>query len=495
MPVSSVRKELKLKLPEYELVEDCLAGEQQVKFRRTKYLPKPNPEDDSVENASRYEGYLTRAKFYNVAGRTQVGMRGQIFMRDPLVEVPAQLEDVVEDATGTGVSLQQIAQQGCDLVLGFGRCGIFCDYPNMVDAEGNPTVASRAEVESGEIRPIIRVIKPKDGINWRTVGRGAKKMLVMVVFREDYDVEDDGFEVKVGDQWRVLRLDAAGEYIIELYRDKNGAQPLAVFKPTDASGKPFRSIPFWFVGSVNNEPSVDPSPMYPICSLNMGHYVNSAEYEDSVYNVGQPTYWFSGLTESWVKEVLGGKVMVGSRGGIALPADGAAGILQPEPNTMAKEAMEHKEAQMIALGAKLLEASQTERTATEASYDNVSEMSVLGTIAKNVATAIKNALQVAAQYVGVNGENIAYELNTEFDLTKLTPEERKTLIAEYNGGLLTWTEVRDSLRRAGVASLKDKEAKAEIETEEQTRMENAAKEAEALAKAAAAAEPALPGAE
>ena len=55
MPVSSVRKELREKLKQYELIDDCLAGEQQVKYRQTKYLPMPNPDDTSPENAARYQ--------------------------------------------------------------------------------------------------------------------------------------------------------------------------------------------------------------------------------------------------------------------------------------------------------------------------------------------------------------------------------------------------------------------------------------------------------
>ena len=485
MPVTSVRKELRERIKQYDLIDDCLAGEQQVKYRQTKYLPMPNPDDTSKENMARYQTYLTRAVFFNVAQRTQFGLRGQVFLRDPLVELPSLLEPMIEDATGSGVTLQQLAQEGVDKVLGFGRAGLYVDYPNMTTPDGQSRGVSRAEVESGEVKPMLKLIHARDGINWRTTKRGAKTLLSLVVFKETYDEEDDGFETKTGEQWRVLRL-VNNEYIIEIYRDRMGQAPVERYIPKDASGQSFDEIPFVFIGSVNNDPTIDPPPMYDLCSLNMAHYRNSADYEDSVYTVGQPTYWFSGLTQKWIDDTMGGQIRLGANGGIPLPVDGSAGILQAEPNTLAKEAMDQKEEQMLALGAKLIEASQTQRTATEADYDNISETSILSSVAKNVGAAFQWALKFAARFVGQDATQLFFELNTEFDLVNLSPEERKTLIAEYTAGVLTWTEVRDSLRRAGVASLTDEEAKKETQTEEADRMANAVKEAEAMAAATGA---------
>lgn len=482
MPVSSVRKELREKLKQYEIIEDCLAGEQQVKYRQTKYLPMPNAADTSPENAARYQAYLTRAVFFNVAQRTQFGLRGQVFLRDPLVELPSLLEPMLQDVTGSGVTLQQLAQESVDKVLGFGRAGLYVDYPNMTTPDGQSRGVSRAEVESGEVKPMLKLVHPKDGINWRTIRRGAKTLLSLVVFKETYDEEDDGFETKTGEQWRVLRL-VNNEYVIEIYRDKMGQAPVERYVPKDAAGLPFDEIPFVFIGSINNDPTIDPPPMYDLCAINMAHYRNSADYEDSVYQVGQPTFWFSGLTQKWIDDTMGGVIRLGSNGGIPLPVDGNAGILQADPNTLAKEAMDQKEAQMLALGAKLVEASQVQRTATEADIDNISETSILSTVAKNVGAAFQFILGFAARFVGQDPSSIAYELNTEFDLVNLSPEERKALIAEYQSGLITWTEVRDSLRRAGIASLTDEEAKAETDKEEADRMANAVKEAAAMTAA------------
>ncbi len=276
-------------------------------------------------------------------------------------------------------------------------------------------------------------------------------------------------------------------YQLEVYENKLGGSPVLKSVPKDAQGNQFNRLPFTFVGSDTNDSRISNPPMYDLCALNIAHYRNSADYEESIFLLGQPTAWASGLTEEWVKNVMGDKIAIGSRAIVLLPIGGTFGIEQVEPNTIAKEGMEQKEGQMLALGAKLVESSQVQRTATEADLDNVSETSVLSQVAKNVSDAIEFGLAWAADFVGVPKEGIDYDLNTEFDLVNLTPEERLQLLKEWQGGGISWTEYRANLRRAGVASLADDVAKAEVQAEEQQRMD--------AAIAAAAAMPgAVPGA-
>lgn len=497
--VAYIHPEIRKLQLSYELIDDCLAGEHRVKFRRSRYLPMPNPEDQSEENLARYSSYLTRAVFYNVAQRTQAGLVGQVFMRPPAVEVPPALDPVITDATGSGVPLDQVAQEATGFTLAFGRCGVYVDYPSLdneatepAGTEESPSIesgqgaggATIEQLESGDIRPVIRVISPIDCINYRVIQRGAKLVLSLVVFREDQVIADDGFETRRKDQWRALRLDpVTGEYVVEIYRNRVGTSPDEVYMPRDAQGNRLTDIPFTFVGADNNDPRPGIMPMYDLCNINIAHYRNSADYEEAVYMLGQPTPWFAGLTEQWVKDVMKGKVVLGSRSAILLPVNGSAGVLQVEPNTMAKEAMDQKEAQMVALGAKLVEASQTQRTATEANHDNVSETSILSSVAGNVANAIQFGLEWAARFAGADVNGITYNMNTEFDLVNLSPQERQQLLTEWQGGAIAFEELRANLRRCGVATLDDAAAKTAIAAEEADRMAAAVEHATELAAA------------
>lgn len=465
MPVNYEKKELIAAKPIYKTVRDCLAGQTAIKAAKTEYLPQPNASDDSLENQVRYDAYLDRAVFYNVTARTLRGLVGQIFMRDPVVKFPALLQIVNDNANGEGLDLTQLSKRTVQRVLAYGRAGLFVDYPATEGA------ASRLELTMGAIRPTIEGYEPWDIINWRTTSRGAEEILSLVVLRETYVQKDDGFEETLGTQYRVLRLGPSVQnryfepsdfYTVEVWRSSEGSMGIAQsYQPRDAAGRPLTEIPFTFVGSENNDSEIDIAPLYDIAALNVAHYRNSADYEESCFVVGQPTIVSTGLTEQWVTEVLKGVIPFGSRGGLPLPSGADAKLLQAEANTMVYEAMQHKENQMVALGAKLVEQKTVQRTATEASMDNASENSALASCAKNVSAAYEWALTKCAEFVGASGE-IVFQLNSDFDLSAMNTADRAEVIKDWQAGAITWGEMRAVMKKANIATEDDDKAKEEI---------------------------------
>lgn len=469
---------------QWEEIADCYAGQHAIKSRREKYLPRPNPEDTSKGAAARYDAYITRAVFYNVTKRTLKGLVGLLFMRDPEAVIPAGLEMLDANANGAGASLTQLGKFAARMTVGFGRCGLFTDYPSQA-----APLSKAAQAAADAPRPIIRAIEPWKVINWRTVFRNAMEILSLVVIEERYVKADDGFVVTYGVQWRVLRLEGAdayatqegynaeaeppeipanvGIYSVTVYRDSDRTKPSEYYIPTDGEGNEFNVIPFIFIGSEDNTAGIDDPPLYDLAALNLAHYRNSADYEESVFIIGQPTPYFTGLTEQWVNTVLKGTIQLGSRASIALPVNATAGLLQVAANGMAFEAMGHKEKQMIAVGANLIDTTKgTPRTATESLIDDNNERSVLTTVGDNVSEAFVMALTWAAMYANVDvleSPALSYQINTDFDLVRLTPQERQELVAEWQAEAISWTELRRNLRRGGVATQEDAEAKADIE--------------------------------
>ena len=467
--VSYVRPEVKLYIPEYQKITDCLIGETAVKKRGAAYLPKPNAEDTSVANVARYKAYLERAVFYNVAARTHAGLVGAVFGVHPTIKFDGQFEYMGLNVNGEGAGIEQLGKQALGGVLGYGRAGLFVDYPHVesTDEAGN-AVQSRADVERQNLRPTIELYDSEMIINWRTRVDGGVEKLSLVVLKEKYIYKDDGFELSMKDQWRVLRLDESGFYVQEVWRERAA---IMTFEPVDASGKRFTEIPFYFIGATDNSPSVEAPPLYSIVSLNLAHYRNSADYEESVYLCGQPTPCYSGLTEDWVKKVWKGNApMFGSRAAITLPTGAKGELLQAQPNTLVKEAMTNKEQQMISLGAKLVEPKAgPQKTAYEASVDEASENSTLTGAAKNVNNAFENALRICTMFQG--GGAPEFKLNTDFELAVLGTEERRQVISEWTQGAITWGEMRAQLRRAGIATEDDTTAKAGIDLETQKEAE------------------------
>ena len=453
-------------LPQYELIADVLAGETAIKAKRQAYLPVPNACDESEENMARYEAYLKRAVFYNASRRTLSGMVGQLFLTEPVVEVPDILDVLKTNATGAGAGIDQLAKQAASYTLAFGRAGILADYPVAGET------VTRADLISGRIRPTLKVFNPKEIINWRTAAHGAEDVLTLVVIREGFTAFDDGFEIKTADQWRVLSLDGEG-YAVEIWRkdDKGSYSVHERYQPTDYRGQRLQRIPFSFVGSVNNDANPDNPEFYDLASLNIAHYRNSADYEESAFLIGQPTPVFTGLTQEWVDEVLRGQVELGSRGGVTLPEGAGALLLQASPNGLAKEAMDSKERQMVALGARLVENRDTQATATQVGIEAASQNSVLANTGNNVASAFTQALRFAAQFTGeFNLDDIYYELNTRFDTALIGSEERTAIVEIWQKGGITFEEMRNGLRKAGLAYMDDEEAKEVIDAEQSKNM-------------------------
>lgn len=475
--VDYVRPELTRMLPKYELISDCLAGSDVIKSKGSRYLPRPNAADTSPENQWRYDAYKTRAVFYNVSERTLAGMVGQVFNAAPQVNVPDLLEPIIKDAGGDGVTLVQQAQACEETVVSKGRAGLLVDYPKTEGA-----VTRQAQLD-GSIKPVILLYQPENIINWRTATIGSHTMLTLVVLREQYEISDDGFAVELGTQYRVLRL-VDGLYEQSIWRGNSGAfAPVAELgsQPRDAKGNRLDEIPFTFIGASDNSPSIDTPPMYAICDLNIAHYRNSADYEESVFLTGQATPVLSGLDERWVTEMIGGVVELGSRTAIALPVGATASLLQMGERSAAHEAMEHKEKQMVALGAKLVETQRVQRTATEANQDEAAETSVLTTITDNVSAAYTWALEWAAIFQGVltievdantpadSPNAIIFKLNTDFTIATITPDQVARVIEAWLKEAITFSEMRVVLKKAAWASQDDKAAQAEIQ---EARMNN-----------------------
>lgn len=505
--IDFTRDEVKRQLPKWRKIRDCLAGQDKIKEAGTLYLPQPNAHDKSDENKERYAGYKLRANFLNAVDNTVQGLIGQVFSADPVVDLPDAMDLMQEDVDGDGVTLIQRAKKTLAETLALGRAALLVDFPKAalsdneadVDGEGNRLTRdfSRAEMLDGTARANIMQFDPENVINWRTTLRGGKRVLSLVVIAMKYISYDDGFEVKEDNEWRVLKLEG-DVYVCEVWRltgqvstpGTTNAKPANQFVihdryvPRDSTGKPLDFIPFTFVGSMNNNDSPDKPPMYDIAEVNIAHYRNSADYEDNVFMLGQGTPVAIGLTSTWVKEVWGDKPMqLGSRGIVPLPVNGDFKIVASPENGMVIEAMNQKERQMAMLGAMLVEKKEVQRTLGEAQMERAQVESVLVQCAKNTAAAIQKCLRWAALFYGENPDAISFELSTDFAINKLTPEERKALIAEYQGGLLSFTEARNALRQSGIAYLEDEKAKAEIDAEAQTRIDMAAAEAAAVGDA------------
>ena len=260
-------------LPQWQLVEDCVAGQNQVKSETTKYLPIPDPETNKQEgvNSARYQQYLLRAVFYNVCFRTLQGLVGAVFRKPPTVEIPESLGYIEDNADGSGLTLNQQAQWTMGETIKKGRALLLVDYP-VVDGS-----TSRADVARG-IRATIKNYPAECVLDWNeeVTSTGMRLNYVKIVeTRSEIDIAT-GIREEVT-EYVVLRL-IDGVYSVHRYTSEAISSSDAI-EPTLGDGSKLDFIPAVFVGSENNNPDVDQALLYDLAVLNIAHYRNSADYE------------------------------------------------------------------------------------------------------------------------------------------------------------------------------------------------------------------------
>jgi hypothetical protein len=220
------------------------------------------------------------------------------------------------------------------------------------------------------------------------------------------------------------------------------------FVPRQADGSTWDEIPFIFIGAENNDETPDQSPLYNIAEINISHYQNSADFEESCFLVGQPTPVIAGLTQQWYNDILKKKIALGSRGGIPLPEGGSATLLQANPNQMPEKGMEMKEAQIVKIGARVITDTATNETAEAARIRFAGENSELGTIVGNVESGLMQCLEWCSSFVGVNPESFV-TMNKEFYDKSLDPSEIMASIQLLDRGIIAKPDMRDKLRESG----------------------------------------------
>jgi len=447
---SNIQPSLLDMMPKYERISDCIMGGDAIKEKGETYLPKPDPTNYTEENNARYKQYLIRALFYGITARTVNGMLGLVYSKpQPEFDLHANLEYIKTNIDGSGITLTQQTKKVIHDVSALGRAGLLTDY-----SKSNSEV-SQQDVIDGKVRAVIKRYNAENILWAETQNKGVENILSLVILLESYVLPaGDGYTSKTDVQFRVLSL-ADGIYGQEIYRKIDGKDEFEAIEaegsiPVDNSGAYFDHIPFTFVGAVNNDHKFDNPPMLSIADLNIAHYRNSADYEESCFVNGQPTYYFTGLTKSWIDDVLKGIVRIGSRGGVPLPEGAGAGILQADANTLPAEGMKTKETQMAAIGAQIVTGDSGTTTATEINRNSTVEDSVLVNIVSNVEQAYNFCFQQVTLFTGI--EIPEYGINKEFNYESFDSSRYTSLINGAMQGLNTKEDAFNYLKRTGMVN-------------------------------------------
>lgn len=369
------------------------------------YIKTLNANDTSLENIERNRLFKENAIFYELASFTRQTLLGLLFKRWPKLNVPKLLEYVEKNVNGEGISIYQLSQMVAKEVIGKGKAGLLVDFPQV---DEQPSATDMAELK---YISTIHYFKPEQillPVETITVGG----VCVLSRVRLSTSVEENYETIPV---IRELLLDN-GIYVSREWRSiKEKWEMVNETFVKGGNGQYLNYIPFAFVGSETNTKETNQPPLYGICKINIGHYNNSADYEDSCHTCGVIQPWASGLSMAEIKEMEENGFYFGCGRLIGLGEGGTLGFAQGQPNQIVREAMDKKVNDIVGLGGSFIMPGSAVKTATQSEGEQDTQHSKLSLIASNISEAVTKCLNWVCDFMNISiTDDLEYTIFQDF---------------------------------------------------------------------------------
>jgi hypothetical protein len=439
--------------------QDAVDGQEAIKGERCKvYLPKLlgmllQPNGDSLYNI-----YIEYANWFNASGRTLDGLRGLVFRKQPVIEVPESMTPVLEDINLRNQTLEGFAKEAFEQVAIKNRVGILVDFP----VNNNAETLTIADAEAKNLRPYACMYNAENIWNWREERINNKWQTSFVVLKEvEYEAGAEAgveeFNSVQVDIIRVLDFTPEGHYRQRVYKKRNEAT--AIVNTTSVATQTIESSGTGYTLDEEIIPTIDGKPLafIPFCpitgdgiswdlklpaindlvNVNIAHYRNSANYENGLLFTGNPTPCVSGLADDDSNDST---LALGSSTVLQFKLDGKWGFLEFSGNGLntIREAMLDKENQMAVLGARILANDKKGVEAAEtAQIHRAGENGVLGDMSNSIAMGLTKVLKVMAMWMGENPDDVYIELNTDYNPSGLTDRQIAALMSLWQQGRIS----------------------------------------------------------
>jgi hypothetical protein len=505
MPVDSRHPEYEKNLPIWEQNRDARDGESAVKAKKEKYLSRLSGHKikyvDNIGLRDTYDPYLRRAMLPPFTGRTAEGMRGLAFRKPPERNLPAALEDYVDDIDMAGTTLDQFAQIVFDERGVASHCGILAEFP---ETDGRDISVSEAEAMGW--RPYATYWPAEKVINWKEGRVNNRTVYTEIRLSEVVSVPspDDPWTEKQVEQIRVLRLTDPGEYKDQEGNDGGRVYQVVLFRKLKDSvtGKEDwteveRFIPFFRGKFETTIPmrlprKIKKAPLTDVAQISLHWYQNSSSMENALHWVGSPTPVFIGdFVDDGDGKVT--EVAMGCESGIRMSLGSDAKVLVASGMDLEalSKAMDNKAELAAIAGARILQSDPNGVEAAQtAEIHRAGENSVLASEAIDESSDLEAILAIMTRWAGGEWtkENF-YKINTDYDVKGLTPQEALAIAKNWIDGAITSKEKFYLFKKGEYISDDEtyEQHESDLESEAEAKEAKAQERAEAdLARTAAA---------
>lgn len=419
----------------WDIMRDTIGGEDDVKDKDLIYLPMKSGMlaiKDATKQSAAYLAYQKRAEFPELVAPTVRGSAGLITDKMPAIEMPSQMEYLVENCDGTGKTLDMFFKQIVTEVMNTGRYGVL------------PGVKGASFVLTGYTAEKI--------INWDVDDNG----------KPDYVVLDETKSVRNRD----TNVWAKQEMFLECYINDNGGYEAQKWVGNTPSEEPVEAmlanqqkldfLPFVFINSSNLDPDPDDVPLYGLAKLALRIYRFDADYSTALHWTSEPTPWVSGYDDP-KDAIKNGEVpsAIGASNIWILPQGGQAGFLEFNgPGVQAQQqAIQDSLTRAVMFGAQIF-SDQT--NGVESGESRKLRMrgqhSLIRNVAVTAAAGLELALRNVAKWMGLDPKQVTVKPNLDFVDYTLTAQEVTALVAGWQSGAYSKRTLFENFQRADMIS-------------------------------------------
>lgn len=478
MAINSTHPDYDAHLEDWLMLRDAYEGERRVKSKGTTYLPATPAQvldgmDAGKPGRIAYESYLKRAKFPDYVADAVEHYVGLLHQKEAEIELPDGMAGMLERATPSGESLQDLLRRINEQQLSVGRLGLMLDWPISGDSASLPYIA---------------LYYTEAARNWDESDDGEGfNALQLVVLDETGPVREENLEWVTRERYRVLVLDVP--YVPEAPVSEatlaQGAEPgvqdaterqdaavvyqQGVFNTQDSGqnldrsqlivpmyrGRALEQIPFVFINSKDIVATPDKPPLLGLGRASMTIYRAEADYRHTLFMQGQDTFVTIGTVTQNGEHVTGDDALrVGAGAHVALDAGGDAKYVGVGADGLAEQrtSLENDRKAAESRAGTLISPSAGRQESGEALHTRIAAQTTnLTQVAKSGAAGLQAILRIAAQWMGLDPQKVVVTPNTDFAPVVLSGQETAQLMGAKAMGLpLSRRSIHGVLRDRGL---------------------------------------------
>ena len=409
-------------MPDWSVMAAVTNGTNYLRDMSETYIPQEPREDDDA-----YQTRVDRSVLSPYTSRLIETAAGAILRKPIHVEGDPYWLDLIQNIDGLGSNINEYARRALVSSLTYGHSAILVDYPAAAGA------MNLAEERAMGRRPYFVHVDAPQIWGWRKEP-GTNRLLQVRI--HDYDVRPlNEFGEEQVEEMRVIY---PGRY--DLY---TLGQEIVEF--TSTGGYSLDEIPLVPIYSNRRGLLISQPPLLDIANLNITHYQRQADLIHALHIAAMPTL----VLEGW--DDTTGSATMGVNYAIAMQPGNKAYYVQADATSFDAQMaeLESLASQMSTLGVTKLFGQKFVAESAEAKrIDQAQSNSVLSIISQELESALNQAFEFAAQYVGIEAPEIT--IDRDFDYYRLIGQDVAVLTQLNQAGKISDAMLLEVLRRGEV---------------------------------------------